>query len=140
VQPPSDEVTFVILPLLLVDMLVELAPEPLVTLAPLPELTETPVPPPPTEVCPDTCPLPALMDVDIPVGGFSPGFKCTTLQPAVLISELLPLLLLALLLAAYAPAAPSKESPATAATKTFMCRSFPNANVARPWSSRATRR
>ena len=49
-QPPSDDVTFVILPLLLVDMLLELAPLPLLTLAPLPEFTDTPVPPPPTVV------------------------------------------------------------------------------------------
>jgi hypothetical protein len=140
VQPPSDEVTFVILPLLLVDMLVELAPDPLLTLEPLPEVTDTPVPLPPTLVWPETWPLPALIDVDMPVGGFSPGLRCTTLQPAVLISLLLALVLLALLLAAEAAAAaPMSARPAIAATRVFMCRSCPKCEVARLARSRATR-
>jgi len=69
-----------------------------------------------------------LIDVDMPVGGFSPGFRCTTLHPLVLMSALLPLLLLALLLAA--PAAPAKAeiiSPATAIVINFMCRSCSSA-------------
>jgi hypothetical protein len=120
VQPPSDEVTFVILPLLLVDILLELAPLPLVTLelAPPPLLTDTPGAPLPTVVWPDTCPLPALMDVDIPLGGFSPGFRCTTLHPFVFMSALLPLLALTLLLAALA--APTNANTAALAKTVVM--------------------
>jgi hypothetical protein len=125
VQVPSELVTFVILPLLLVDMLEDAAPLPLVTLelAPLPLVTDTPGPPFPTVVWPDTWPLPALIEVDIPLGGDSPGFKCTTLHPFVLVSALLPLVLLLLLAAPAAPASANTAAPIRAAVVTFMCRS-----------------
>jgi hypothetical protein len=61
------------LPFVLDDML--LAPT-----LPLPLCTVTPLPLP-TVLCADTLPFPACTDVDMPLGGFSPGFKCTTLQP-----------------------------------------------------------
>ena len=71
VQWPSDEVTIVVLPLVLDDMLVApTLPLPLCTLMPLP-----------TVLCAETLPFPAWTDVDIPLGGFSPGFRWTTLQP-----------------------------------------------------------
>jgi hypothetical protein len=114
VQLPSDEVTVVVLPLLLVDMLLEAAPAPLVALDPLPELTETPPPPPPTVVWPETCPLPALIEVDIPVGGFSPGFKCTTLHPLEFVLALVPA-------AAAKPAQLTIAKPVRAAIANFIC-------------------
>jgi hypothetical protein len=64
-------VTTVVLPLVLDDMLVApTLPLPLCTLMPLP-----------TVLCAETLPLPACTEVDIPLGGFSPGIKCTTLHP-----------------------------------------------------------
>jgi hypothetical protein len=122
VQVPSELVTFVILPLLLVDMLEDAAPPlPLVTLelAPPPLLTDTPGPPVPTVVWPDTWPLPALIEVDIPFGGLSPGFKCTTLHPFVFMSALLALVLLLLLAAIAALARASTAAPAKPAVMIF---------------------
>ena len=72
VQLPSDAVTIVVLPFVLEDML--LAPT-----LPLPLWTLMPFP---TVLCADTLPLPACTEVDIPLGGFSPGFRWTTLQPS----------------------------------------------------------
>ena len=115
-----------VLPSLLVDMLEDAEPLPLVTLElpPLPLLTDTPGAPFPTVVWPDTWPLPALIEVDMPLGGFSPGFKCTTLHPLVLVSALLPLELLLLLAAPAAPANANTATPTRAAVVIFMCRSF----------------
>jgi hypothetical protein len=74
-------------------------------------------------VWPDTWPLPALIEVDIPLGGDSPGFKCTTLHPFVLVSALLALVLLLLLAAPAAPASANTAAPTRTAVVTFMCRS-----------------
>jgi len=83
VHPPSDDTTVVVLPLFVVVMLLDATPAPVVTLEPLPELTDTPLPLPPTDVCPETWPLPAWIEVDMPLGAFSPGLRCTTLHPLV---------------------------------------------------------
>jgi hypothetical protein len=81
VQPPSDVVTVVVRPSLLVDTLLAALPPAVLLTAPPPLLTETPLSPRPTVVCPDTLPLPAEIEVDMPPGGLSPGFRCTTLHP-----------------------------------------------------------
>lgn len=77
VQCPSDVVTIVVLPLVLDDMLVApTLPFPLWMLTPFP-----------TVLFAETLPLPAWTDVDNPLGGLSPGFKCTTLQSLEFVAD-----------------------------------------------------